>query len=140
MIARNMTDLRTLLNWKCPENNRHSARWLERSTCYTFTIVSIQVCLQDIFHMKVDHHSYRRNFCSCEKKAWKRFRLVWDSKVASITASITAIIYFHIILHLAVHIYVFYIFITSGYFFLIILPIPLKVNWCQRLLIFFFLA
>ena len=25
MIARNMTDLRTLLNWN--ENNRHSARW-----------------------------------------------------------------------------------------------------------------
>ena len=21
--------------------------------------------------MKVDHSSYRRNFCSCEKKAWK---------------------------------------------------------------------
>ena len=23
-------------------------------------------------YMKVDHHSYRRNFCSCEKKAWKK--------------------------------------------------------------------
>ena len=31
MITRNMTDLRTLLNWKfkCPENNRHSARCLK---------------------------------------------------------------------------------------------------------------
>ena len=90
------------------------------------------------FYMKVDHHSYRCNFCSCEKKAWKNFRLVRDSKVGSITAMITSIIYFHIILHPAVHIYGFHIFITSGYFFLIILPLPLKVNWCQRLYFFFF--
>ena len=26
-----------------------------------------------------DHRSYIRNFCSCEKKAWKEFRLVRDS-------------------------------------------------------------
>ena len=25
-----------------------------------------------------DHHSYRCNFCSCKKKAWKIFRLVRD--------------------------------------------------------------
>ena len=30
--------------------------------------------------MKVDHRSYRRNFCSCEKKTWKKkFTLVQDS-------------------------------------------------------------
>ena len=23
-------------------------------------------------HMKEDHRSYRRNFCSCEKKDWKK--------------------------------------------------------------------
>ena len=28
-----------------------------------------QVCLRGSFYMKVDHHSYRRNFCSYEKKA-----------------------------------------------------------------------
>ena len=63
------------------------------------------------FCMKVDHHSYRRNVCSYEKKAWKKFRLVWVSKVAPITAMITAIIFCHIILHPAVHIYNFHIFI-----------------------------
>ena len=51
------------------------------------------------FCMKVDHHSYRRNVCSYEKKAWKKFRLVWVSKVAPMTAIITAIIFCHIILH-----------------------------------------
>ena len=31
-------------------------------------------------YMNVDHRSCRRNFCSCEKKAWKKkFRLVRDS-------------------------------------------------------------
>ena len=30
-------------------------------------------------YMKVDHCSYRHNFCSCERKPEKRFRLVWDS-------------------------------------------------------------
>ena len=29
--------------------------------------------------MNEDHRSYIRNFCSCEKKAWKKFRLVRDS-------------------------------------------------------------
>ena len=30
-------------------------------------------------YMKVDHRSYRRNFCNCKKKDWKKFRLVQDS-------------------------------------------------------------
>ena len=30
-------------------------------------------------YMKEHHRSYRCNFCSCEKKAWKKFRLVQDS-------------------------------------------------------------
>ena len=30
-------------------------------------------------YMKVDHCSYRHNFCSCERKPEKRFRLVRDS-------------------------------------------------------------
>ena len=30
-------------------------------------------------YMKEGHRSYRRNFCSCRKKAWKKFRLVRDS-------------------------------------------------------------
>ena len=29
--------------------------------------------------IKEDHRSYLRNFCSCEKKAWKKFSLVRDS-------------------------------------------------------------
>ena len=29
--------------------------------------------------MKDDHGSYIHNFCSCEQKAWKKFRLVLDS-------------------------------------------------------------
>ena len=32
-----------------------------------------------VAYMKEDHRSYIRNFCSCEKKAWKNFRLVPDS-------------------------------------------------------------
>ena len=32
-----------------------------------------------VTYMKDDHHSYRRNFCSCEKKAWKKFRFVRDT-------------------------------------------------------------
>ena len=37
-------------------------------------IFSIQIfCLRDVFYVKVDHRSCRRNFCSCEKKAWKKF-------------------------------------------------------------------
>ena len=27
-------------------------------------------------YLKEDHRSYRCNFCSCEKKAWKKFRLI----------------------------------------------------------------
>ena len=73
--------------------------------------------------MKVDQYSYRLNFCSWKKKAWKKFRLVWGSKVTAITAMITAIIYFRIILHHAVHIYDFHIFITSGYVLLMIYEI-----------------
>ena len=62
-------------------------------------------------YMKVDHCSYRRNFCSCEKKAWKKkFFLFATSKVVSLTA----MIYFHIILHPTVHIYDFHIFITTS--------------------------
>ena len=30
-------------------------------------------------HLKEDNRSYIRNLCSCEKKTWKKFRLVWDS-------------------------------------------------------------
>ena len=86
--------------------------------------------------MKVDN-SYRLIFCTCKKKAWKTFKLVWGSKVASITAMITAIFYFHIIIHPSVHIYDFHVFITSGYFSLIILPLHLKVNWCLLLLFLF---
>ena len=41
---------------------------------------------------------------------------------------VAAIIYFHIIIHPAVHIYDFPVFISSGYFSLIILPLPLKVS------------
>ena len=55
--------------------------------------------------MKVDHHSYIRNFCSYEKKALK---ISSCEKVASITAMISAIINSHIILHAAVHIYDFH--------------------------------
>ena len=80
---------------------------LERSIISLF--FSTQVCLRNIVYMKVDHHSYRRNFCSCKKKAWKNFELVWDSKVASVTAMISAIINMHIILHPTVHIYDFHI-------------------------------
>ena len=29
-------------------------------------------------NVKEDHRSYRCNFCSCGKKAWKQFRLVWE--------------------------------------------------------------
>ena len=30
-------------------------------------------------YLKEDHRSYIHNLCSCEKKAWKKFRLVRDS-------------------------------------------------------------
>ena len=127
---------------------------LARET-YNVTIFSIQVCLRDIFYMKVDHHSYRRNFCSCWKNAWKNFRLLWNLKVASITTSLTAmiaIIYFHIILHPAVHIYncdnllpydssprsSHICLSTSVNFSWSFSPSPPKVNWCLRLLISFF--
>ena len=37
-------------------------------------------CGVNNYYMKVDHWSYRRNFCSCEKKAWeKKVRIVRDS-------------------------------------------------------------
>ena len=32
----------------------------------------------------VDHPSYGSNFCSCEKKAWKKFRLIRDSNRSAI--------------------------------------------------------
>ena len=35
--------------------------------------------------LKEDHRSYIPNFCSCEKKAWKKFRLVRDSNPFSRT-------------------------------------------------------
>ena len=37
--------------------------------------------LKCTYYIKEDHRSYRRNFCSCEKKAWKKFRLVRDSSL-----------------------------------------------------------
>ena len=40
--------------------------------------VSVQEHLSSI-KCKEDHRSYRRNFCSRENKACKKFRLVWDS-------------------------------------------------------------
>ena len=30
----------------------------------------------NIYNLKEDQGSYIRSFCSCEKKAWKKFRLV----------------------------------------------------------------
>ena len=44
-------------------------------------------------YMKEDHRNYRRKFCSCEKAAWKNFRIT---------------------LHPAVHVYDFQIFKTSS--------------------------
>ena len=32
-------------------------------------------------YMKEGHRSYRCKFCSCEKEAWKKYRLVRDSKL-----------------------------------------------------------
>ena len=42
-------------------------------------------------YMKEDHRSYRRNFCSCEKKF---FRLSF--RICKGVAFITALIFFHI--------------------------------------------
>ena len=44
-------------------------------------------------YIKEDHRNYRRKFCSCEKAAWKNFRIT---------------------LHPAVHVYDFQIFKTSS--------------------------
>ena len=38
-------------------------------------------------YMKEDHHSYIRNFWSCEKKAWKKFRLVRCTGIAEVKGS-----------------------------------------------------
>ena len=46
--------------------------------------------------MKVDHRSLDATFAAAKRKPEKNCRLVWDSKVASITAVITGIVYFHI--------------------------------------------
>ena len=70
-----------------------------------------------------DHRSYKYNFYSWEKKAWKKFRLVRDSNPWPLryrcsalpikVASITAMTILHLIRHSAVHIYDFHIFKTS---------------------------
>ena len=60
---------------------------------------------------KEDHRSYRRNFCSCEKKAWKKFISGFLFATANV-ASITAMIFCHIILHPTVLI-IYMIFIYS---------------------------
>ena len=49
-------------------------------------------------HMKEDHRSYRRNFCSCEKKDWKkksglygiRTLAVWDTGAALLPIELTS--------------------------------------------------
>ena len=53
--------------------------------------------------------SYIRTFCSCEKKAWQKFRLVRD---------ITSMIFLQIILHSAVHFHIFIISSSSFHGFL----------------------
>ena len=58
--------------------------------------------------------SYIRTFCSCEKKAWQKFRLVRD---------ITSMIFLQIILHSAVHFHIFIISSSSFHGFLINEPI-----------------
>ena len=44
-------------------------------------------------YMKEDHRTYRRNFCSCDKKAF-------FSQLQKVASAITAMIFFHIILRL----------------------------------------
>ena len=46
---------------------------------YWLAYRSIRCLLIQFNEMKDDHRSYIRNFCSCKKKAWKKFRLVRDS-------------------------------------------------------------
>ena len=46
---------------------------------YCLAYRRIRCLLTQFNEMKDDHRSYIRNFCSCKKKAWKKFRLVRDS-------------------------------------------------------------
>ena len=48
------------------------------SSRYILTGFAVQG-VNKLFKCKEDHRSYRRNFCSCEKKAPQKFRLVRDS-------------------------------------------------------------
>ena len=68
--------------------------------------------------MKVDHHSYRLNFCSCKKRAKKKLKacMGFESCVYNCDDNCDNLLPY--ILHPAVRIYDFNIFITSGYFFL----------------------
>ena len=74
--------------------------------------------------MKEDHRSYRSNVCSCEKKAWKKIRLVRDSNpsplryywCSALSIELTSQLgagRFNKILHPAVLMYDFHMFITS---------------------------
>ena len=69
-------------------------------------------------YMKEDHNSYKHNFCSCKKKAWKKFRLVWDSGFflqLEKLCSITAMIILHLNLHSTVHIhYIWFSYVQNG--------------------------
>ena len=69
-----------LLVWTgicCPVVTR---AWCERQCWRQGELVRFFPLSNDREHyMKEDHRSYKRNFCSCEKKAWKKFRLVRDS-------------------------------------------------------------
>ena len=35
-------------------------------------------------YLKEDHRSYIRNLCSCEKKAWKKFRLQYGIRTVDL--------------------------------------------------------
>ena len=49
-------------------------------------------CGVNNYYMKVDHWSYRRNFCSCEKKAWEKKSGLYGIRTLDLCVTGTALL------------------------------------------------
>ena len=80
----------TIVSWRQVEANPmigYSCTWAGKIGHFAYSDCLVMVWQEKNIisfcpysnYMKVDHRSYRRNFCSFEKKTWKNFRLARDS-------------------------------------------------------------
>ena len=123
--------LRTCLSLKRPP----SFRAFKQLECMDKSRVSFWWTWMFLLLIRNQEESHLKRTMGKSWVSWRYLLYLSQFKVCGLQESDGAVF-----INPARYIYI-HIFITSGYFFLIVLPIPLtsplKVKWCQRLLIFF---